>query len=154
MALRHIRLTRRAAVTISSAIKFFLAKKRYYMIKQCIDPRNVESSLFVTMLKSGSQAARSELYSNQHVGHHSCGSDSNRSHCLVQRQQLDIAERIVIIQKKNMLDMLCLFREESGELRKLKELRNSEQMILNKLIKNEVIDMADRIETMQDQINF
>ena len=35
MALRHIRLTRRAAVTISSAIKFFLAKKRYYMIKQC-----------------------------------------------------------------------------------------------------------------------
>lgn len=50
--------------------------------------------------------------------------------------------------------MLSLFRQESGELRKLKEERNSEQMILNKLIKNEVIDMADRIETMQENINF
>jgi len=39
MALRHIRITRRAAVIISSSIKFFLAKKRYYMLKDAIDPR-------------------------------------------------------------------------------------------------------------------
>lgn len=52
-----------------------------------------------------------------------------------------------------MLDMLAMFREESGELRRLKEERNSEQFVINKLIKNEIIDMADRMETMQETIN-
>jgi hypothetical protein len=52
------------------------------------------------------------------------------------------------MQKKRMLDMLSLFRAESSELRRLKEERNSEQIMLNKLIKNEIIDMADRMETM------
>ena len=33
LALRHIRLTRRAAISISCGIKYFLAKKRYYMLK-------------------------------------------------------------------------------------------------------------------------
>jgi hypothetical protein len=37
-----------------------------------------------------------------------------------------IAETILLMQKKRMLDMLSLFREESGELRRLKEERNSE----------------------------
>jgi hypothetical protein len=61
MALRHIRLTRRAAVTISTGIKFFLAKKRYYAIKQMISPKKAEKSLFVSLLKTGSQAARKDM---------------------------------------------------------------------------------------------
>ena len=65
-----------------------------------------------------------------------------------------IAETILLMQKKRMLDMLSLFREESGELRRLKEERNSEQFAMNKLIKNEIIDMADRMETMQETINY
>ena len=52
--------------------------------------------------------------------------DSHRSICDNQKSQLEIAERIKLIQKKNMIDMLTLFRQESGELRKLKEDRNSE----------------------------
>ena len=61
MALRHIRLTRRAAVTISTGIKYFLAKKRYYQVKQCIAPKKAENSMFVSLLKTGSQAARNDM---------------------------------------------------------------------------------------------
>jgi hypothetical protein len=50
MALRHIRLTRRAAVTISSGIKYFLAKKRFYMLKQSLDPTSVGKSIFINLL--------------------------------------------------------------------------------------------------------
>jgi len=32
MAMRHIRLTRKAAITLSSSIKYFLAKKKYYEV--------------------------------------------------------------------------------------------------------------------------
>ena len=127
MALRHIRLTRRAAVTISAAIKYFLAKKRYYMIKQCIEPEKIERSLFVSMLRSSSQANRSSLYHEfQMFNGNQEDNDSHRSICDNQKSQLEIAERIKLIQKKNMIDMLTLFRQESGELRKLKEDRNSE----------------------------
>lgn len=52
-----------------------------------------------------------------------------------------------------MLDMLSLFHAESGELRRLREEHNSEQYHINKLIKKEIIDMADRMETMQETIN-
>mmetsp|Transcript_16179 Transcript_16179/g.25061 ORF Transcript_16179/g.25061 Transcript_16179/m.25061 type:complete len:113 (-) Transcript_16179:657-995(-) len=38
MALRHIRLTRKAATTLSSGIKYFLAKKRYYLLLMEVDP--------------------------------------------------------------------------------------------------------------------
>jgi len=48
MALRHIRLTRRAAVTISSSIKYFLAKKRYYMLKE--KDEDEKKSTFMKML--------------------------------------------------------------------------------------------------------
>jgi len=50
MALRHIRITRRAAVIISSSIKYFLAKKRYYMLKDSLDPRCANKSMFMSML--------------------------------------------------------------------------------------------------------
>lgn len=103
------------------------------------------------MLRSGSQAARLETYNELHGHHHSDLSIGDSSEgCNIHKHQLEIAERIVMIQKKNMLDMLSMFRNESGELRKLKEERNSEQFILNKLIKNEVIDMADRMEIMEE----
>ena len=45
--------------------------------------------------------------------------------------------------------MLEDFKTESLELRKLKEERSMEQVMINRLIKNEVIDMADRMEIMQ-----
>ena len=48
-----------------------------------------------------------------------------------------------------MLRLLEDFKLESQELRKMKDERNDEQTMMNRLIKNEVIDMADRMEIMQ-----
>jgi hypothetical protein len=48
-----------------------------------------------------------------------------------------------------MLEVLDTFKSEGGELRKLKEERTKEQQIINKLIKNEVIDIADRVARME-----
>ena len=48
-----------------------------------------------------------------------------------------------------MMDMLAQFKHESNELRKLKDEKNEEQLMLNRLVKNEVIDMADRVEEIQ-----
>lgn len=47
-----------------------------------------------------------------------------------------------------MLVQLENFKNESLELRKLKDEKNMEQLLTNRLIKNEVIDMADRMEHM------
>ena len=46
--------------------------------------------------------------------------------------------------------MLDMFKLESGELRKLKEEKTKEQLMINRLIKNEVIDMADRLERLEE----
>jgi hypothetical protein len=54
MALRHIRLTRRAAISISRSIKYFLAKKRYFILKHQLDPISVEKSMFASMLQATS----------------------------------------------------------------------------------------------------
>lgn len=51
-----------------------------------------------------------------------------------------------------MLKALEEFKTESYELAKLKEERSNLQAVSNKLIKNEVIDMADRMEIMQKMI--
>jgi hypothetical protein len=124
------------------------------MIKQCIDPKQIERSLFVSMLQHSSNVRSSSFQEYAHNQHADSSNRSNYENCALQKHQLEIAERIVIIQKKAMLDMLSSFRAESGELRKLKEERNSEQYTINKLIKKEVIDMADRMEAMHEQINF
>jgi hypothetical protein len=58
MALRHIRQTRRAAVTISQGIKFFLVKKKYYLLMQRFNPRFRDNSPFLTLLCSTSKADR------------------------------------------------------------------------------------------------
>lgn len=67
LALRHIRLTRKAATTISSAIKYFLARKRYHVIKQEINPNLNNDSIFVDMLRTSSTAARNHLLHNSRV---------------------------------------------------------------------------------------
>ena len=55
MALSHINLTRRAATTISSSIKYFLAKKRLYELKAKHNPEFAEQSMFMIMLNQTSQ---------------------------------------------------------------------------------------------------
>jgi hypothetical protein len=113
------------------------------------------------MLRSGSQKGRNDIFRDfmdQHHHHHhhdhnhSEGSESEGCYHPAHQHQLEIAERIVIIQKKNMLDMLAMFRQESGELRKLKEERHAEQFIFNKFLKKEVIDIAEKIEEIQEQV--
>mmetsp|Transcript_14348 Transcript_14348/g.22316 ORF Transcript_14348/g.22316 Transcript_14348/m.22316 type:complete len:121 (+) Transcript_14348:443-805(+) len=52
-----------------------------------------------------------------------------------------------------MMLSLEMFKNESGAMRKLKEERNKEQQMINRLIKNEVIDMADRMERLEQMIS-
>jgi hypothetical protein len=47
----HIHLTRNAAKTISSSIKYFLAKKKYYQIKEIVCPDQVNKSQFQNLYK-------------------------------------------------------------------------------------------------------
>lgn len=44
MALHHIRLTKSAAKTISSAFKFYQEKKKYYSIKVMMHPKIAKNS--------------------------------------------------------------------------------------------------------------
>jgi hypothetical protein len=79
------------------------------------------------MLRSSTAANRLEVYkSHQHHDSEEHGANSQVSDCHEHREEMRIAETILLMQKKRMLDMLSLFREESGELRRLKEERNSE----------------------------
>jgi len=48
-----------------------------------------------------------------------------------------------------MIKQLEDFKSESQELRKMKDERTQEAFKNQRLIKNEVIDMADRMEIMQ-----
>ena len=50
MALRHIGLTRKAAIVISSSLKYFRAKKRFYLIQKELDKKKYEKSAFVKRL--------------------------------------------------------------------------------------------------------
>jgi hypothetical protein len=50
MALRHIGLTRKAAIVISSSLKYFRAKKRFYLIQKELDKKKYEKSAFVKKL--------------------------------------------------------------------------------------------------------
>eukprot|EP00356_Strombidium_inclinatum_P004012 CAMPEP_0170496656 /NCGR_PEP_ID=MMETSP0208-20121228/22285_1 /TAXON_ID=197538 /ORGANISM="Strombidium inclinatum, Strain S3" /LENGTH=119 /DNA_ID=CAMNT_0010773257 /DNA_START=1316 /DNA_END=1675 /DNA_ORIENTATION=+ len=49
LALRHIRLTRSAAKTITRAFKFYREKKKYYQLKLKINPSLAQSSGFIQM---------------------------------------------------------------------------------------------------------
>lgn len=61
---------------------------------------------------------------------------------------LEKERKMLAITKQTMMKMLEKFKIESGELRKIKQDRNQEQLMTNRLIKNEVIDIADRLEKM------
>ena len=47
-----------------------------------------------------------------------------------------------------MLDQLEIFKNEESKHQKVKIDRNNEQLVNNRVIKNEVIEMADRMEKM------
>ena len=63
-------------------------------------------------------------------------------------RHLDVMKKEVAIAKAHMLTHLQEFRYECRELQKLKEERNQEQLMSNRLIKTEIIDVADRLEIM------
>ena len=48
--------------------------------------------------------------------------------------------------RQDMVKQLDKFKIESSELRKVKQERNQESLMTNRLIKNEVIDISDRME--------
>jgi hypothetical protein len=62
---------------------------------------------------------------------------------------LILADREAKVKRRIMIEALDEFNLESQELRKIRQLRSQEQLLTNRLIKNEVIDMAERIEKIE-----
>lgn len=65
---------------------------------------------------------------------------------------LILADREAKVKRRIMIEALDEFNLESQELRKIRQLRSQEQLLTNRLIKNEVIDMAERIEKIEKLI--
>ena len=65
------------------------------------------------------------------------------------KEELAYVERIVGVAKKNMLEALEAFRAESWDLKKMKQERNKEQELNNRLIKEAIFEMAQRVEDIQ-----
>ena len=55
--------------------------------------------------------------------------------------------------RRKMISELEEFSVESRELRRLKDDKVQEQQMVSKLIKNEVIDMADRMDNLEAMIS-
>lgn len=53
----------------------------------------------------------------------------------------------------NMQDTLATFTAELGAMNGLKENMQHESVMISKLIKNEVIDMAEKMDSMQNSID-
>lgn len=51
MAMRRILITRRAAKTITSAFKYFITKKRLYLLRKTEEPEAVEHSVFLKQIR-------------------------------------------------------------------------------------------------------
>ena len=64
----------------------------------------------------------------------------------ISQNQLTIAMKICLIAKRGMLETLDEFKNETSELRILRDHKNQEQMLHNRFIKNEIIWMAEQIE--------
>lgn len=62
--------------------------------------------------------------------------------------EIEKQENLVSKCKLQMLDQLEIFKNEKSKHQKVKIDRNNEQLVNNRVIKNEVIEMADRMEKM------
>lgn len=108
-----------------------------------------------------------EESSDDHHSHDSHGSHgSHHSHeDYFQRQQnrfgkIKITKAVVFkarkkeyLIKKKLMERLKLFHDESQEMQKLNRDRDLESQINQKIIKNEVIEIADRLELMEKTLN-
>jgi len=98
MALRHIRLTRRAAETIAASIKFFLKRKKYLMLKTLVKPQS-RPSRFMEMLHANSPKTSAEL----HEGMDNFYSSTPEKDRVKELKVLRLAKYVA---KQNMMDAL------------------------------------------------
>ena len=67
----------------------------------------------------------------------------------VKNNQLIIARSICTVAMNSMLETLEEFRGQSSELRILKDFKNQEQIFHNRFIKNEILDLAEQINSIK-----
>jgi len=65
LALHHVLLTRKAATSITRGIKYFLAKKKYYLERQKIDPNLIKSSRFLALISKNNHDQRLKILNNK-----------------------------------------------------------------------------------------
>ena len=146
--MHHLFLTRKAASSITSAMRYYMAKKRSKLTQAYQQERHGRQR-GISILGGQPTPAQNPLrLSTANPG------DVNWTQDL--EEELMISERVEqqdLKEYKNMMtNRLQEFREEWNELKHLQlEADNqSEQMIY--LIKSEVIDLADRFDIMQETL--
>ena len=168
MALGHIRLTRRAAVTISKGIKFYLTKKRYfitYEMKGKKVSRGTIDSEFLALLRENPRSResmpkqdnsainRSTISDGEISSHTLSGVTSRRGYGDYQEDdELRGVEADLKLARSDMLNQLDEFKMERNILRKMQAERNMEQKMSTRFIKHEVAEINDKVEWMQERI--
>jgi len=121
---RKIHVGRTSAKVISKAIKYFIAKKAYYINRVKSQPELMNTSQFMMIL-----AQKRQLYTRK-------AKSSKKS------------DLIIIMNKSyyEMINILKVFKDQK-DLYDLTNDKNDEEMHnANRLIKNEVIDMAEMVD--------
>jgi len=113
-AMHHLRLTRKAAISITAALRFYIAKKKYKEVM------NRETVIY------GDDTMKSEIMVNERI-------------------EDDDLRRLRV----KMQTRLGQFRDEWNELKQLSLQVEAEQEQMMYLIKHEVIDLADRFDSLE-----
>lgn len=64
-------------------------------------------------------------------------------------EQMHIAHITEQDKRKQLLETVDEFKQQKQDLRRLQEENNLEQSTVNRLLKNEIIDMAERLERIE-----
>ena len=147
-ALKQIRATRSAAKTITAAMKFFQAKKKYYNTKSRLHPEMMKKSEFMQLISSNENSLNSVGKSTQNDSFFHLDLQHLRTNDMRQIERRHLREMVVA--QGNMLKQLEEFTLNN---RGVHEEQNEQEILnINKLVKAEVIDIAVMMDELTTQV--
>ena len=150
-AMCDIQVTRKATHSIALGIKFFLLKKRYYLTMLKIKPEVYQHSQFIKQLKS--KVDTSNFVVNKSPIRSELGFDERHDGRKKRRRVLEIIQYNQMNHSYKLLQQeLDEFNEQRAELKLLQDSGEHEILLTNRLLKNEVIEMAETIDQMSETI--
>ena len=149
LALHHVLLTRSAANSVTKGIKFFIAKKRYYLQLQKIDSTLIENSRFLALV--GNKTQRKKILAKSKSSVSDDMAEIFKSHELASEQLAGIKmyQNYMISAKIDLLNGLKEFKEESASLRQIRQEKINENATNGRMVKTEVSEMAKRMDRLE-----